>query len=319
MAFNSVGHITRDVNGGWLLRTAHANGASFFFFCIYAHIGRGLYFGRYAYKGTWISGVMLLLLVIASAFLGYVLPWGQMSFWGATVITNLFSALPYFGERLVTWLWGGYSVNNATLTRFYAFHFITPMVAAAIVVIHILLLHRTGRNNPLGVSSSADKIPFHWYFTVKDIVGFLVLISSFATFVLFFPYALGEPDNFIMSNPMRTPAHIVPEWYFLFAYAILRSVPNKLGGVVGLFSSILLLLTLPFIVKHTVKGNAFNPFRKCLHWFFIFTFMVLTIGGGWPVEDPYVSTTRFFSICYFSFFVLNLPLRSVVDKTLWKS
>lgn len=318
LAFASVRHIVRDVNGGWFIRTLHANGASFFFICIYAHVGRGLYYGRYSYKGTWASGVVLLILVIASAFLGYVLPWGQIRFWGATVITNLFSAFPYFGEELVTWLWGGFSVNNATLTRFFTFHFVAPILVAATVVMHIFILHRTGSNNPLGVVSSADKIPFHWYFTIKDLVGFITILSALMALVLFSPNLLGEPDNFILANPISTPAHIVPEWYFLFAYAILRSVPNKLGGVVGLFASLLILLILPFLNKNTLKGNAFYPMRKALHWSFVLSFLILTVGGAWPVEEPYVSTSRLFSFVYFSFFVLNLPLRIRTDKIIFK-
>ena len=314
LAFNSVSHIVRDVNGGWFIRTIHANGASFFFLCVYAHIGRGLYFGRYCYKGTWISGVLMLLLLMAAAFLGYVLPWGQIRYWGATVITNLFSAFPYFGEDLVHWLWGGFAVNNATLTRFFTFHFITPALLAVMVLVHILLLHRTGRNNPLGLRSSADKIPFHWYFSVKDVVGFVVLLG-FLGFLLFFaPNFFGEPDNFVIANPMSTPAHIVPEWYFLFAYAILRSIPNKLGGVLGLFFSILMLLSLPLLNKNALKGNRYYPISKILHWSFVVSFVFLTLGGAWPVEEPYVTTTRVFALIYFSFFIINEPIRLCTDR-----
>lgn len=314
LAFTSVDHIVRDVNGGWFLRTLHANAASFFFVCLYCHIGRGLYYGRYYYKGTWTSGVVLLILVMASAFLGYVLPWGQISYWGATVITNLFRAIPYCGDALVSWIWGGYSVRNATLTRFFTFHFVVPMLVAATVVLHLLILHKTGRNNPLGVTSSADKVPFHWYFTSKDLVGFIVLTFLLILLVLFKPNLLSEPDNFINANPITTPAHIVPEWYFLFAYAILRSIPNKLGGVVGLFASLLFLLPLPFLNKNNTKGSAFAPLRKLLHWTFVISFVILTIGGAWPVEDPYVTCSQTFSVIYFSFFILNLPLRVLNDK-----
>lgn len=318
LAFSSVRHIIRDVNCGWFLRALHANGASFFFLCIYAHIGRGLYYGRYSYKGTWSSGVALLILVIASAFLGYVLPWGQIRFWGATVITNLFRAFPYFGESLVTWLWGGFSVGNATLTRFFTIHFIAPMIVAGTVILHIFILHATGSNNPLGVNTSTDKIPFHWYFTIKDLTGFVVMFFLFLRLVMFRPNILGEPDNYILANPISTPAHIVPEWYFLFAYAILRSIPNKLGGVVGLFASLLLLLTLPFLNNNTIKGNAFYPMNKSLHWSFVLSFIMLTLGGAWPVEEPYVTTSRIFSITYFSFFVLNQPLRICRDKLIYR-
>lgn len=318
LAYSSVRHIVRDVNGGWFFRTLHANGASFFFICIYAHVARGLYYGRYSYKGTWTSGVVLLLLVMASAFLGYVLPWGQIRFWGATVITNLLRAFPYFGESLVIWIWGGFSVNNATLTRFFTFHFLVPMIVIFLVVLHIIILHRTGRNNPLGVSTSSDKIPFHWYFTIKDMIGFVVLLGLLMCVVLFSPNSLGEPDNFIQADPLVTPSHIVPEWYFLFAYAILRSIPNKLGGVIGLFSSLLLLLVLPFLNKQTLKGNTFYPVRKLIHWLFALSFLVLTIGGAWPVEEPYVSTSRFFTYIYFTFFVLHLPLRLRRDQLLYR-
>ena len=317
IAFNSVRHIVRDVNGGWLLRSLHANGASFFFLCLYAHIGRGLYYGRYSYKGTWFTGVGLLLLVMASAFLGYVLPWGQMSFWGATVITNLFRAFPYVGEGIVTWLWGGFAVDNATLRRFFAFHFVTPLLTAAVVTVHIFLLHGTGSNNPLGVVSSSDKIPFHWYFTIKDIVGFVILLIGLVCLVMFSPNLLGEPDNFIDANPLNTPSHIVPEWYFLFAYAILRSVPNKLGGVVGLFGSILILIAIPFISNNSLKGNIFYPMRKLIYWVLISSFLMLTVGGGWPVEEPFVSTCRLFSLFYFLFFLLHAPIRFWQDKILF--
>ena len=318
LAFSSVSHIVRDVNGGWFIRTLHANGASFFFLCLYVHIGRGLYYGSYSYIGTWLSGIVLLFLVMASAFLGYVLPWGQISFWGATVITNLFSALPYVGENLVNWFWGGFSVSNATLTRFYSLHFLLPLLTSAFVVIHIVLLHRRGRNNPLGISSSSEKIPFHWYFTIKDFVGFIVLLSFLISIVIFAPSLLGEPDNYILADPLNTPAHIVPEWYFLFAYAILRSVPNKLGGVVGLFASILILLSLPFLNKRTKKGNTFYPLSKSLHWVLVLSFIMLTVGGAWPVEEPYVRTRRIFSLCYFSFFIFHLPFRVISDNIIYK-
>lgn len=314
LAFSSVRHIVRDVNGGWFLRTVHANGASIFFLCIYAHIARRLYYGSYSYKGTWTSGVLLLIMVMASAFLGYVLPWGQIRYWGATVITNLFSALPYLGDPLVMWLWGGFSVGNATLTRFFAFHFIVPLLIASVVVLHIIMLHNTGRNNPLGMCTDADKVPFHWYFTIKDVTGFIVMYACLLTLVLFCPNGLNEPDNYIVANPLSTPAHIVPEWYFLFAYAILRSIPNKLGGVIGLFASILFLLTLPFLTKQTLKGCTFNPFRKVLHWLFVLSFVMLTCGGAWPVEEPYVRASQLFTLAYFSFFIFKTPLRLFVEK-----
>lgn len=312
MAFTSVRHVVRDVNGGWLLRSSHANGASFFFICLYAHIGRGLYYGRYLYLGTWLSGVLLLVLVIASAFLGYVLPWGQIRFWGATVITNLFSAIPYVGDTLVMWLWGGYSVSNATLSRFYTFHFIIPLLAAGIVFVHLIILHSTGRNNPLGISPS-DKIPFHCYYTIKDIVGFVVFVIIFLIIILIFPLYLIEPDNYIIANPLSTPAHIIPEWYFLFAYAVLRSVPNKLGGVCALIASVAILVLIPFMSQFTMKRSCFYPMNKVLYWAFVLSFLMLTVGGAWPVEEPYIATRRVFACLYFTFFLCNIPLRALMD------
>nr|AKS04146.1 cytochrome b [Parasagitta setosa] len=316
LAFSSVSHIFRDVNAGWLLRSAHANGASFFFICLYCHVGRGLYYGSYMFVKTWISGVLLLILVMAAAFLGYVLPWGQMSFWGATVITNLFSAFPYFGPSLVTWLWGGFAVDNATLTRFFTFHFLVPFIVAAMAGLHIFFLHSTGSNNPLGVNSNAEKIPFHWYYSIKDVVGFVVMLFLLISLVLFSPNYLGEPDNFIAANPMVTPPHIVPEWYFLFAYAILRSIPNKLGGVLGLFGSLLVLLTMPFIHVNTMKGNSFYPLSKTFFWLFIISFFMLTLGGAWPVEEPYVLVSQIFSTIYFFYFFGITPLRHLWDTVL---
>ena len=311
MAFCSVSHIVRDVNSGWWLRRLHANGASFFFLFLYAHIGRGLYYGSYSYKGTWLRGVFLLFLIMATAFLGYVLPWGQMRFWGATVITNLFRALPYVGEDIVCWVWGGFSVQNATLTRFFVIHFLLPFLSLGVVLIHLFLLHQTGSNNPLGVNTP-EKIPFHRYFTLKDMVGFLVAFVLIVGLIMFHPMYFLEPDNFILADPMVTPSHIVPEWYFLFAYAILRTIPNKLGGVVGLFSSIILLLTLPFLNKYILKGNAFYPIRKILHWLFFLSFVILTIGGAWPVEAPYTVVRQIFAVLYFLFFI-TMPMRSIID------
>ena len=316
LAFASVSHIFRDVNSGWLLRSTHANGASFFFICLYSHVGRGLYYGSYIYVKTWITGVLLLILVMAAAFLGYVLPWGQIRFWGATVITNLFSAFPYFGPDLVLWLWGGFAVDNATLTRFFTFHFMVPFIVAAMAAVHIFFLHTTGRNNPLGVNSDAEKIPFHWYYRIKDVVGFVVLLSLLLRLVLFSPNYLGEPDNFIAANPIVTPPHIVPEWYFLFAYAILRSIPNKLGGVLGLFGSLLILLSLPVLHINSLKGTAYYPFAKMLFWRFVISFFMLTLGGAWPVEYPYVAVSQFFSVYYFSFFLLSTPLRIGWDSVI---
>jgi len=302
-AFVSLRHIVRDVNRGWLLRSLHANGASFFFLCVYSHIGRGLYYGRYSFTWTWLSGTIILLVLIATAFLGYVLPWGQMSFWGATVITNLLSAFPY-GDDLVAWLWGGFSVGLATLTRFYTLHFVIPFVLSAMVFLHVLLLHRTGRNNPLGLNCNSEKIPFHSYHTIKDIVGFLAIWILLLFLVFFYPNVLGEVDNFIEANPMRTPSHIVPEWYFLFAYAILRSIPNKLGGVIGLVSSIFILFIIPLMNK-SVKGNTFRPFRKCCFWIFVVSFVCLTFVGSYPVEEPFVSLRQMLTAVYYVCFLLH--------------
>jgi len=284
-----------------------------FFICLYIHVGRGIYYGRYIFSKTWITGVVLLVMVIAAAFLGYVLPWGQMRFWGATVITNLFSAFPYFGSNLVVWLWGGFSVDNATLTRFFTFHFILPFVVAAMAGIHVFFLHTTGRNNPIGINSDVEKVPFHWYFAVKDVLGFVFLFCFLFMLVLLSPNYLGEPDNFIPANPLVTPAHIVPEWYFLFAYAILRSIPNKLGGVMGLFGSILVLIIMPFVHVNTIKRSSFYPVVKIFFWIFCLTFMMLTLGGGWPVEEPYVRVRQYFSLIYFFYFLVVTPVRKLWD------
>nr|YP_009540735.1 cytochrome b [Pleoticus muelleri]AYQ22928.1 cytochrome b [Pleoticus muelleri] len=316
LAFSSVAHICRDVNYGWLLRTLHANGASFFFICLYMHTGRGIYYGSFLYMHAWSVGVVILLLVMATAFLGYVLPWGQMSFWGATVITNLFSAIPYVGTDLVQWIWGGFAVDNATLTRFFTFHFLFPFVVAAATMIHILFLHQTGSNNPLGISSNTDKIPFYPYFTFKDITGFIVMLMALVMLTLLDPYLLGDPDNFIPANPLVTPAHIQPEWYFLFAYAILRSIPNKLGGVIALVMSILILLILPFTHAAKFRSLTFYPLNQVLFWTLVSIVLLLTWIGARPVEDPYVLTGQILTVMYFSFYILNPILLMWWDKIL---
>nr|YP_009632256.1 cytochrome b [Paralithodes platypus]ASS30842.1 cytochrome b [Paralithodes platypus] len=305
LAFSSVAHIHRDVNYGWLIRSLHANGASFFFVCLYLHIGRGIYYGSYMNIPAWIVGVIILFLVMATAFLGYVLPWGQMSFWGATVITNLFSAIPYVGTYLVNWIWGGFAVENATLTRFYSLHFLFPFVVMALSVVHIMFLHQTGANNPLGISSQVDKVPFHPYFTYKDIVGFVVMLWALLMLSLLFPYALMDPDNFIPANPMVTPKHIQPEWYFLFAYAILRSIPNKALGVIALVLSVAALMTFPFTHKSKFRGLAFYPVNQWLFWFFISMVIQLTWIGARPVEEPFVLTGQILTFLYFSYYILN--------------
>ena len=313
-AFASVAHICRDVNFGWLIRNLHANGASFFFICIYLHIGRGLYYGSYLYKETWNVGVVLLLLVIITAFVGYVLPWGQISFWGATVITNLLSAVPYVGTMLVEWIWGGFSVDNATLTRFFAFHFLFPFVIAAFSVLHLLFLHETGSNNPIGLNSNADKISFHPYFSYKDLLGFAVLLIALASLALFSPNLLGDPDNFTPANPIVTPPHIKPEWYFLFAYAILRSIPNKLGGVLALLASILVLIVVPFL--HTSKQRAltFRPVSQFLFWTLVADVVILTWIGGIPAEQPFIIIGQVASVLYFSLFLVFFPAAGWVEN-----
>nr|ADW41401.1 cytochrome b [Drosophila novamexicana]QXG19047.1 cytochrome b [Drosophila americana] len=305
LAFNSVNHICRDVNYGWLLRTMHANGASFFFICIYLHVGRGIYYGSYLFTPTWMVGVIILFLVMGTAFMGYVLPWGQMSFWGATVITNLLSAVPYLGIDLVQWVWGGFAVDNATLTRFFTFHFILPFIVLAMTLIHLLFLHQTGSNNPIGLNSNSDKIPFHPYFTYKDIVGFIIMIFLLISLILINPNLLGDPDNFIPANPLVTPAHIQPEWYFLFAYAILRSIPNKLGGVIALILSIAILMILPFYNLSKFRGIQFYPINQILFWIMVVTVILLTWIGARPVEDPYVLIGQILTVIYFLYYIMN--------------
>jgi len=314
IAFDSIIHICRDVNYGWIMRTIHANGASFFFFCLYFHVGRGIYYNSYIYIQTWIVGVLLLFLTIGTAFIGYVLPWGQISFWGATVITNLLSAVPYLGIELVQWVWGGFAVDNATLTRFFSFHFLLPFIVRAFTIIHLLFLHQTGSNNPIGLNRNIDKIPFHPYFTFKDIVGFIIIIILLMILTLINPYLLGDPDNFIPANPLVTPVHIQPEWYFLFAYAILRSIPNKLGGVIALVLSIAILFILPFYHINKFQGNQFYPINKILYWIIIITIILLTWIGARPVEIPYILTGQILTIVYFIYYIINPLINKIWDN-----
>lgn len=310
-AFNSVERIMRDVPYGWLIRYTHAVGASMFFAAVYAHILRGLYYGSYKRPREilWWFGIIIFLAMMATAFMGYVLPWGQMSFWGATVITNLFSAIPGIGEAIVQWLWGGFSVDNPTLNRFFSLHYLLPFVILGLVVIHLVALHTHGSNNPTGVEAKTkkDTIPFHPYYTVKDFVGFGFFFILFFYFVFFAPNTLGHPDNYIPANPLVTPEHIVPEWYFLPFYAMLRAVPDKLGGVLVMFGSILILFVLPWLDSHPVKSGRYRPMFKWFFWVFAINGFVLGWLGGKPAEGVYVIAARIATLYYFSYFLVILP------------
>lgn len=316
LAFNSVEHIMRDVNYGWLIRYAHANGASFFFICVYIHIGRGLYYGSYMKPriGLWFIGVIIYILMMGIAFLGYVLPWGQMSFWGATVITNMFSAIPYLGNDIVSILWGGFSVDNPTLNRFFSLHFLLPFILTALVLLHLIFLHLHGSNNPLGLSSNIDKLPLHPYYSYKDFFGFAIFGLFFSFIVFFYPNLLGHSDNYIPANPLVTPEHIVPEWYLLPFYAILRSIPSKLGGVIAMLGAILILLVLPYFHISLIRSSYFRPFWKILFWLFAANFILLGWIGGNPVEFPFVFIGQFLTISYFLYFILLVPIFSFFDN-----
>nr|ABY48202.1 cytochrome b [Xantusia sp. Sonora]ABY80924.1 cytochrome b [Xantusia sp. Sonora] len=317
-AFSSVVHICRDVQYGWLIRNIHANGASILFICLYLHIARGLYYGSYTYTITWNIGVILLFLVMATAFVGYVLPWGQMSFWGATVITNLLSAIPYIGTTLVQWIWGGFSVDNATLTRFFAFHFILPFIIVAMTMLHLLFLHESGSNNPTGLNANTDKISFHPFFSYKDLLGVVMITMLLLILTLFSPNLLGDPENFTPANPMMTPPHIKPEWYFLFAYAILRSIPNKLGGVLALLLSIMILIILPFLHTAKQRSSMFRPMSQMILWLTLTNILILTWIGGQPVEPPYILIGQISSTLYFTLFLILWPTITTLENKLLK-
>jgi ubiquinol-cytochrome c reductase cytochrome b subunit len=318
LAFASVEHIMRDVNNGWLIRYAHANGASFFFLVVYIHIGRGLYYGSYMTprEHLWCSGVLIFVLMMATAFIGYVLPWGQMSFWGATVITNLFSAIPLVGDSIVSWLWGGFSVDNATLNRFFSLHYLLPFLIAGVVILHLILLHQSGSTNPLGIESNLDKISFYPYFYVKDLFGFIMLMVAFTWFCYFYPNSMGHPDNYIPANPMVTPPHIVPEWYFLPFYAVLRSIPDKLGGVLAMGGALLMLVLLPWLNTSKVRSTAFRPIYRKLYWLSLANFFILGCIGQNVVETPYIEVGQFTTAFYFAFFLIFVPALGKLEDLL---
>nr|YP_009679481.1 cytochrome b [Harpactocrates apennicola]QDP17928.1 cytochrome b [Harpactocrates apennicola] len=304
ISFYSVVHICRDVSNGWLLRVLHSNGASMFFAFLYFHIGRGLYYGSYRYFETWLSGSVIFLLAMGTAFLGYVLPWGQMSFWAATVITNLLSAVPYLGVMLVEWVWGGFAVGNPTLVRFFAFHFLFPFILVMLVCFHLVFLHQTGSNNPLGQNSDMDKVNFYPYFLVSDLVGFLVAFYFLLMVSMEFPYVFMDVENFILANSLVTPIHIQPEWYFLFAYTILRSISSKIGGVVALLMSVLILMVFPFVFKHRIRGSSNYLVGKILFWWIVINWLLLTWIGACVVEYPFMELGKCFSVLYFILFMV---------------
>lgn len=318
-AFNSIEHIMRDVNNGWLIRYLHSNTASAFFFLVYLHIGRGMYYGSYKAPRTlvWVIGTIIFILMVATGFFGYVLPYGQMSLWGATVITNLISAIPWIGQDIVEFIWGGFSVNNATLNRFFALHYLFPFILAALVLMHLIALHETvGSSNPLGISGNYDRIPFAPYYLFKDLITIFIFIFVLSIFVFFMPNILGDSENYVMANPMQTPPAIVPEWYLLPFYAILRSIPNKLLGVIAMFSAIFIILILPITDLSRSKGLQFKPLSKLAFWIFVVNFLILMKLGACHVESPFIELGQFSTILYFSYFILIVPVISLLENTL---
>jgi ubiquinol-cytochrome c reductase cytochrome b subunit len=318
LAFSSVEHIMRDVQGGWLLRYVHANGASMFFIMVYLHIARGLYYGSYTAPRqiVWGVGVIIFIVMMATAFIGYVLPWGQMSLWGATVITNLISAIPYIGKDIVEWVWGGFSVDNATLNRFFSLHYLLPFVLSGLAVVHLIALHEHGSNNPVGIDSNIDKVPFHPYYTIKDLYGYSLFAIFFAFFIFFAPNLLGHSDNYIMANPLVTPAHISPEWYFLPFYAILRSIPDKLLGVLAMFGSLVILLILPHVHTSKIRSMTFRPLSRVMFWIFAADFLLLTYIGSLPVEEPFILVGQIATVIYFLYFLIITPLLGIIENKL---
>nr|ADA62262.1 cytochrome b [Mengenilla australiensis] len=314
LAFQSIIYMIRETNNGWLIRTFHSNMASMFFMFMYMHIGRNLFFNSSILKKTWLTGTTIFLISMMIAFLGYVLPWGQMSFWGAMVITNLLTTIPYIGINLTEWIWGNFSINNATLMRFFCFHFILPFILSIFILLHLLFLHHTGSNNPLGISSNQDKIHFHPYYTWKDLLSLLILLIMMLIIMMKFPYLLSDPENFLMANPLITPIHIQPEWYFLFAYSMLRCIPIKLNGVITLFMSILIFYFIPFININKLKSNKFYPLNLLLLWLFMFNFMMLTWLGSKPMEFPFLTLSQFCTLYYFSFFFINSLIKFYYNK-----
>lgn len=318
LAFTSIEYIMRDVNNGWFIRYMHANGASMFFVVVYLHIGRGLYYGSYITprETLWCSGVILLLLMMATAFTGYVLPWGQMSFWGATVITNMVTAIPVAGKSVVQWLWGGYTVSNPTLNRFFSIHFLLPFIMAGLTIFHLALLHKNGSNNPIGCDSNTDKITFYPYFLAKDVFAFCCFLIFFALFLFYFPNVLNHSDNYIKANPLETPAHVVPEWYFLPYYAILRSIPHKTSGILAMLGSILVLLVIPFINTSELRSTTYRPFFKICFWVFLIDFIILTWVGQKPVRDDFILLGQFATVYYFIFFLFLIPISGKIEYKL---